>query len=270
LVLDGACFGQSSFWFVDRREESGIESKHYVDETEPWLPRLMVAGVATFDYDGDGAVDLFLPSQPLAFPTDVKPAIQPDGYLGNRLYRNLGAARFADVTHPANLTSHSHTLGVVAGDLDHDGDQDLVLNNWGGVELFLNQGDGTFEKATPAQIPQSSIPSKDAPLFGAGICLLDVKNDGDWDEGGYSEVFLCSDTAPNQLLINDSGKTFADDATLRGVAFDVTGNAHGSMGVDAGDMDNDGLEDLLISNYTAQTPVHYRNLGGGLLEDASR
>ena len=342
LVLDSACFAQSSFQFVDRREESGIVSKHYVDETEPWLPRLMVAGVATFDYDGDGALDLFLPSQPLPFPTDSQAVIQPADYRGNRLYRNLGDARFVDVTHVSKLTSQSHTLGVVAGDLDHDGDQDLVLNNWGGVELFLNQGEGTFEKATLTQTPQNPLPSKNALLFGAGICLIDVENDGDldifaanyvrftteayrllaprsgpyppgpkdfdpmpntlwlndgegrfvdrsaelgishiagpsmgiiagdWDDDGYSEVFLCSDAAPNQLLVNASGKVFTDDAILHGVAFDVTGSANGSMGVDAGDIDNDGLEDLLISNYTGQTPVHYRNLGGGLFEDVSR
>jgi len=90
--------------------------------------------------------------------------------------------------------------------------------------------------------------------------------DGDNDD----DIFVCSDATPNQFFVNDGLGHFVDSALLSGLAFDLGGNANGSMGVNAGDYDNDGRIDLLITNYSGQTPVLYRNLGDGLFEDLSR
>ena len=81
---------------------------------------------------------------------------------------------------------------------------------------------------------------------------------GDFDGDNDSDIFICSDAAPNQYFVNDGSGHFVDEALRAGLAFDMGGNANGSMGVDAGDYDNDGRIDLPLTNYTGQMPVLYR------------
>ncbi|MFO0941161.1 MAG: CRTAC1 family protein [Pirellulales bacterium] len=339
--------GQSVVQFVDLHESSGLIHKHSCAGVDEALPRLMAAGLAVFDYDGDELPDILLLNQgvgatdilQLGEKPDAGPSISAEERSFGRLYRNLGFNQFADVTNKAGLTVDAFALGVTAGDIDNDGDVDLVFSCYGPSHLLLNNGDGTFSRQAELILNSDSNGSL---RFGAGLSLLDMDNDGaldlfignyvefnrdryrkslktsfpyppgpkdfppatdvlyrnladgrfqdvtaisgiakfpgptmgiicgDWDDDGDADIFLCSDAAANQLLVNDSKGNFVDKATESGLAYDLLGNVNGSMGVDAGDFDNDGKIDLLISNYTGQIPVLYRNLGSGLFEDVSR
>lgn len=335
--------------FVDRAADAGLVAEHFDGGgRQVYLPQLMVAGLAVFDFDGDGWSDIYLLSGCELGPADSSVgsassedasggSTKPAQRRGNTLYRNNHDGTFTDVTQQAGVASGRFALGAVAADLDNDGDQDLVTSNFGPAQLFVNNGDGTFsDNSQRAGIAGSS------DQFGAGVACLDIDNDGlldllasnyvefsysrhaaiaprafpyppgpkdyppssdrlyrnrgdgtfadvsessgiaampgptmgvicgDFDGDGDADMFLCSDAAANQYFVNDGTGKFVDDALAAGVAFDLSGHANGSMGVDSGDYDHDGLIDLLLTNYTGQMPVLYRNLGGGLFEDASR
>ena len=328
---------QSPFHFVDSANLAGLTVPHFDGGSqEPYLPALMVTGLALFDYDGDGWTDVYLLGECELFPNQKQstPRLHP---CGNTLYRNQGDGSFVDVTEAAGVRSGGFALGVVAADIDNDGDQDLATSNFGATELYINNGDGTFER-----VYLEASESKRTTPFGAGIACLDIDNDGfldlfvsqyvdfsverynevapksfpyppgpkdfnpsidtlyrslgdgtfsdvsetsgisrfpgpsmgvvcgDLDGDNDADIFVCSDANLNQFFVNDGTGKFEDQALLAGLAFDVNGNANGSMGVEAGDYDNDGHIDLLITNYSQQLPVLYRNLGSGLFEDVSR
>lgn len=300
----------------------------------------MAAGLALLDYDGDGWIDLYLLNQrSLQSEGAAKSKAQArnGSSIGNRLYRNNQDGTFNDVTDVAGVASGAFCLGVVAADLDNDGDQDLMISNFGKTELYLNNGDGTF---TPRHNESGVVGNE--RQFGAGIGCLDIDNDGlvdlyasnyvdftierynqvapksfpyppgpkdfppmsdrlyrnkgdgtfedvsrssgiaatagpsmglicgDFDGDKDADIFVCSDAAPNQYYVNDGMGRFTEQALAAGLAFDLSGNVNGSMGVDSGDYDGDGRVDLLITNCSGQTPVLYRNLGDGFFEDTSR
>ncbi|MGO8744629.1 MAG: FG-GAP repeat domain-containing protein, partial [Thermoguttaceae bacterium] len=122
----------------DVTQESGITFRHtdggsgryYIVET-------VASGLATFDYDGDGLIDIyFLNGRPLR---GTKP---PDPPPKNRLYRNVGGFRFVDVTDKAGVGDAGYGLGVAVGDYDNDGWPDIYVNNYGPNVLYHNNGDG--------------------------------------------------------------------------------------------------------------------------------
>jgi hypothetical protein len=225
-------------------------------------------GAATGDYDGDGKVDLYLTS-----------------YGPDRLLRNDGDGTFSDVTAKAGLGDPRWGVSATFFDYDRDGKLDLFVANY--VEapvtnnvrclaassrrdycgpasfppvasrLYRNRGDGTFEdtsaRAGIAQHPEPSL----------GVVAFDA--DGD----GWQDLYVANDGRPNQLWINRRDGTFRDDALLAGVALDRQGKAQGGMGVDAGDFDADGDDDLLKVNLSGETHSLYVNDGKATFEDRS-
>ena len=99
---------------------------------------------------------------------------------------------------------------------------------------------------------------------GMGAICADFDNDGDTD------IFVCNDVTPNFLFQNDGTGKFEEVALFRGTAFDATGQAQGSMGVDCGDYDNDGWLDFMQTCFQDEIPVLYRNSGQGYFDDVSR
>ncbi len=226
-------------------------------------------GVVAGDFDNDGDSDFVI-----------------SNYGKLDFYRNNGDGTFSSASNSLGIATNAIQFGsgIAFLDIDNDGLLDLFASNY--VEfsfdqyddaaraspyppgpkdfppakdsLYRNNGDGTFTDVSVT----SGIAATAGPSMGV-VC-------GDFDGDNDADVFVCSDAAPNQYFINDGSGHFADQALVAGVAFDLSGNANGSMGVDAGDFDNDGRLDLLITNYTGQTPVLYRNLGDGIFEDASR
>ena len=169
-------------------------------------------------------------------------------------------------------------------DFDSDGDLDLYVGNYikfsldkhvartmkghpinGGPKdyepdsdtLFLNNGDGTFRDVSE----MVGLTKHAAPSMGI-VCT-------DFDADGDTDVFVANDGYANFLFQNDGGKRFEEIGLLAGFAYDGRGGVHGSMGVDAADMDNDGLPDLHVTSFQGELATLYKNVGGGFLEDVT-
>ena len=226
-------------------------------------------GVCAADYDNDGFVDLYV-----------------SNYGPNVLYKNNGDGSFRDVTAEAGVAIGKHVgAGVSFFDMDADGDLDLYAANYiefdmaahkpyfhKGVPsypgpllyspashvLFCNDANGTFSdvsrKSGVAQLKG----------YGMGVVAADYDDDGDQD------LFVANDLQANFLLSNDGTGKFTDVALLAGTAFDLTGASLANMGVDAADFDNDGRTDFHVTTFSGEFATLYRNLGGGVFEDATR
>jgi hypothetical protein len=244
------------FRFTDVTDEAGVGDTGYG------------LGVAVADYDNDGDPDVYL-----------------NNYGPNVLYRNNGDGTFTDVTRAAGV-ANGNRVGAGACFLDADGDGrlDLYASNYldfsydrhepttiRGVPaytgpthyppvpdtLYRNNGDGTF-----TDVSQSAGIAAHAG-WGMGMVSADVDNDGDTD------IFIANDVCENFLFENDGHGRFEEVGLLAGVGFDVDGEEQGSMGVDAGDYDNDGRLDFYQTSYQGQLALLYRNAGGGLFEDVT-
>ncbi|QEG38103.1 CRTAC1 family protein [Roseimaritima ulvae] len=316
--------------FVDALPGSGIRFQHSDGGGDrQYITQTVVAGLALFDYDQDGWIDIYLLNGSSVPGNIVEPAPT------NKLYRNNGDWTFSDVTDAAGVADTGYALGVAAADYDQDGDQDLYVNNFGANVLYRNNGDGTFTDVT-------DLAGVQCEQVGAGVAWADIDADGDLDlyvgnyvdftydnyrgrkSGPYeyaaapqdynpesdrlfrnnsdgtftdisqasgltdikmpsmgviavdydndrdTDVVVCCDNAPNRLLRNDGSGGFEDVGVLAGFAHDLQGNNNGSMGVDAGDYDNDGLLDLYVTNYQGELSVLYKNAGQGFFTDVSR
>ena len=259
--------------FRDATEQSGIDFvQRSGDSPEKLAPTVNGSGVALLDYDRDGRLDVYLAT------TRDLPLDAPSPSKGNRLYRNLGGARFEDVTDAALVGARGFTHGVAAADFDGDGWPDLYLANLGPDALFLNNGDGTFRPApVAAGIADSEWSSAAAPLDfdGDGHLDLYVSNYARWsiddprpfcgDSARPLRMYCAPKTmpaAPHRLLRNRGDGTFADATAGAGI---LRTDGRG-MGVVAADLDGDGAVDLFVANDACPNFVFF-NRGDGTFED---
>jgi hypothetical protein len=247
--------GSRTLHFTDVTASSGIDIRTYG------------MGVAVGDVDNDGFVDIYR-----------------TGLSGAVLLHNNGDGTFRDVTKAAGVENRGG-WGVSAAfvDYDRDGRLDLYVGNYlvyrvdadidcqdltGQPDycpptsyraqrdhLYHNRGNGTFEDVTVRAL----VGGADGPALGVST--------GDFDGDGWIDIYVGNDGQPNQLWINQKNGTFKDTGLSSGTAVSGTGNSEASMGIDAGDFDNDGDEDLFVTNWMSQMNVLYVNLGGGLFED---
>ena len=279
-------------WFVDRAEASGLDFVHFNGMSgQFYQPELTGPGVALFDYDNDGDLDVYL-VQGAMLGTGTPLIAPPDGPLTDRLYRNdlevdadgRRTLRLTDVTDASGIDAPGYGQGVASGDYDNDGWLDLFVANYlnfsletavpcrdsagrtgdycdpatyGGEpdRLYRNRGDGTFTDVTIA----AGINRAFGP--GLGIATADVNADG------WIDIFVANDQSENQLWMNQGDGTFRNMALMAGVALSPAGDAKADMGVDFGDFDNDGDEDLFITELTGQGSTLYVNDGAGLFEE---
>jgi hypothetical protein len=247
--------GTHTIRFADVTEQSHIDLRTYG------------MGVAVGDFNNDGFVDIYR-----------------TGLSGAVLLRNNGDGTFTDVTKAAGV-GDAGGWGVSATffDYDRDGWLDLFVGNYliysiaGDIQcqsvtgrrdycppnsyraqpshLYHNRGNGTFEDVTARAFVNGAY----GPALGASTA--------DFNNDGWIDLYVANDGQPNQLWINQHDGTFKDTAFLAGAAVSGTGQAEASMGVDAGDFDNDGDEDLFITNWLDQMNVLYVNDGSGNFED---
>jgi len=270
------------FNFVDVAERAGlsevityggIERKKYIIETNG-------CGVAFFDYDGDGWMDVLLlnGTRLEGFPKGQEPT--------NRLYRNNRDGTFADVTNKSGLRRVGWASSVCVGDYDNDGDEDLFITYWGQNVLYRNNGDGTFADATQ----RAGLGTK-GTRWGSGCTLIDYDRDGDLDlfVANYLKFDLAAapehgkglnctwkgipvncgpkglPTDVNLLYRNDGDGRFTDVSESSGVA-KVQGRY--SMTAVTTDYDNDGWTDIYVAcDSTASTL--YRNNHDGTFTDVA-
>lgn len=251
--------GDRTVRFTDVTEASGIGA----------LAHGYGMGVATGDFDGDGAPDLYLTN------------------LGaNQLLRNEGDGTFSDVTSDTGTGDPLWGVPAVFFDPDRDGDLDLFVGNYvdwrlathkpctspaGALDycspsafepepdrLFRNLGTGRFEDATES----SGVHREPGAALGA------VAEDFDGD--GWLDLYVANDGMANRLWINREDGTFENDALLAGTAVNEEGQPEASMGVVTGDFDVDGDEDLFMTHLDRETNTLYVNDGSGFFEDRSR
>jgi enediyne biosynthesis protein E4 len=241
----------------------GSSGRRYIVES-------VCAGLALFDYDGDGDVDIyFLNGAPLP-GTEVK---EPPR---NALYRNDGGWKFTDVTLAAGVGDTGYGLGVCVGDYDNDGHLDIYLNNFGPNVLYRNNGDGTFTDVTAA----AGVGNGDKA--GAGACFLDMDGDGDLDlyVGNYVDFTVDKNQTrfvnghpayvgpmvygpvPDTLYRNNGDGTFTDVSVESGVA----AHAGTAMGMVCADYDDDGDTDIVVGNDAMGNFV-LKNDGTGRFEE---
>jgi hypothetical protein len=251
------------------RHSDGSSGKRYIVES-------VASGLATFDYDGDGLIDIyFLSGRPLGPPgsDDSRAERAPSGRAaGNALYRNLGGFRFADVTRKAGVGDAGYGLGVCIGDYDNDGRPDIYVSNYGPNVLYHNNGDGTFSDVTrKAGVGRGH-------KVGAGACFLDIDGDGNLDLyaanyvrftyenhvsrtiDGFPQYAGPKDYPPetHNLFRNNGDGTFTDVTQASGIgAYAGTG-----MGMVCADYDNDGNTDIFVLNDVSRN-FFFHNDGTG-------
>jgi hypothetical protein len=215
-------------------------------------------GAAAGDYDADGRQDLYVTS-----------------YGRNILYRNNGDGTFADVTAKAGVAAPGWSTCATWFDYDADGRLDLFVSSFVLYDktqnlyctdeskrryycvprffkpmpsrLFKNRGDGTFADVSK----ESGIADSPGKSFGA--VATDVNNDG------LADLFVANDTMPNFLFVNKGAGKFEEEGLAAGVAYSEAGRPRSGMGVDSGDYDADGWQDLFVANIDQEFFSLYRN-----------
>ncbi|MFO0960680.1 MAG: CRTAC1 family protein [Isosphaeraceae bacterium] len=294
------------------------------DTQQKQFPTANGSGVAVLDYNNDGWMDVYFASN--CHLPQGQPA---DGI--NRLFRNKGDGTFEDVTESAGVGFRGFCHGVIAADIDNDGDTDLFLCNYGPNVLYENRGDGTFVDISKKAGVDSFHWSSSAAFFdydNDGDLDLYVSNYGIWDPveddkfcgdrknnirlycsprtirtvkhilyrnngnntftdvtdaagvsrddghgfgvvaadlngDGLIDLWVANDLNPKFLYLNNGDGTFRDATDLSGAALDVNGNAQAGMGVDAEDVDGDGLPELFATHFQNEYNTLYQNLGNG-------
>jgi enediyne biosynthesis protein E4 len=339
----------SPFRFAEIAAEAGIDFVHFSGMTEEkHFPTANGSGVAVFDADNDGLLDIY-------FATATLLPLGTAEKGPNRLYKNLGGNHFKDVTAASGLGYRGFCHGIITGDIDNDGDQDVFLCNYGSNALYLNNGDGSFKDVSK----QAGI---DAPNWSSGGAMLDYDNDGyldiyvsnygrwiypedhhkvgdtdkkvwlysspravktvnhllfhnnrngtftdvydraitvedvvedsatkskkkvrvakprddghgfgvvtaDLNDDGLVDIFVANDMNPNFLFLNNGDGTFDDVSEISGAAYNINGMAQSGMGVDAEDVNGDGLPELFVTNFSNEYSTLYLNYGKGIFYD---
>lgn len=253
--------------FSDRAKEAGIDFVHFNGASGfHYYPETMGSGVALFDYDNDGDLDIFLVQGSMLGPDANQTLYTPQLPLRGRLYRNDSVRnadgtctlKFVDVTEQCGIRAEGYGMGVAAADFNNDGWVDLYITNFGHNQLWRNNGDGTFTDVTAAS-------GADVP--GWSICASFF----DYDRDGWLDLFVanyvdfrftnlpkclspsgapdyCSPLAfsplPNRLFRNRRDGTFEDVTARSGIGSEF----NASMGAVCADFNGDKWPDIFISD----------------------
>ena len=244
--------------FVDATERAGAGHTGYG------------VGVSYADIEGDGWLDIFVTN-----------------YGPNALYRNRGDGTFEEIGAAAGVDSVLWGVGSGFFDPDGDGDMDLFVVNYvdfafdnhkwcgnaqsgvraychpdvynGIPDLFYRNEGGRFTEVGA----EAGLISSDADK-GLGFAAADFDGDGDMD--GY----VANDSTMNYLYLSDGKGGFEESALLAGMGFSGSGGAEASMGIEIGDLDGDLVDDIFVTHLDQETNTLYRDLGGGLFDDATQ
>jgi len=258
-----------------------IDFKHAGSPTSvKYLLETMGGGVALFDYDNDGRMDLFFTNGALLKDPMPKAAMpeKNNPKFWNRLYHQKADGSFEDVTEHAGLKGDGFSMGVAAADYDNDHYIDLYVTGYGENHLYHNNGNGTFTELT-----------KKLGISGGGWSTsagwIDYDRDGrldlfvaryvEWDfEKG---TLICGDPRPDShaychpdnfkgmtnILYHQKPDGSFEDVSMKSGIADPSGKA---LGVAFADFDNDGWPDIFVANDSVRQSL-YRNKGDGTFED---
>src|SRR6266571_3052280 len=241
--------------FVDVAKEAGVtatnvwggvEHKNYIIEAKG-------SGLAFFDYDQDGWLDIYL-SNGQRLEETYAPGKAPTPHL----YKNNRDGTFTDVTEKSGLGRSGWQVGVCVGDYDNDGWDDLYCTYWGHNVLWHNNGDGTFTDVT-----EKAGIRKPGPRYSITAVAYDFDNDG------WPDIYVAVDSEPSILYHNNHDGTFTDVAVMAGCAYNEDGQEQAGMGVGVGDYDCDGNFDIFKTNFSDDTSDLYHNNGDGTFTDST-
>ena len=246
--------GTRTVRLVDVTASSGIDARGYG------------MGVAVGDFDNNGWIDLYV--------TNLGP---------NQMFRNNGNGTFTDVSKRSGTNDPGWGVSAAFVDVDRDGWLDLFVGNYltysverdvdcSGVtgardycapteyrsqpdRLYRNRGDGTFADVTATSL----IGGQDGPALGVVTA--------DFNADGWIDIYVANDGQENLLWLNQRDGTFRNAGVTSGAALSADGRPESSMGVDAGDFDNDGDEDLYMTHWQGEKNTLYVQQSPGIFED---
>jgi enediyne biosynthesis protein E4 len=257
--------------FDDAAEKAGLNFRHYNGMTGKFfLPEIMGAGAALFDYDNDGDLDVFVVQGSVLEP-DRKPnetlfpwrSTEPPR---GRLFRNdleisrngSRTFRFIDVTEKSGIVATGYGMGAAVGDINNDGRPDLYITNLGANQMYLNKGDGTFVDVTKES-------GTDDQRWSTSAAFVDYDRDGWLDLMVVNYAKFSTSNSPvcyaatsardyctprafaapgNRLFHNRGDGTFEDVTASAGIDKEF---GHG-LGVVTADFDDDGWPDIYVAN----------------------
>jgi len=310
--------------------------------SQKYLVETMGGGVALFDCDNDGRLDLFFTNgAKLAdpMPSGGRPDKSAEKYW-NRLFHQNGDGTFSDVTLRAGVSGNpqaGYSMGVAVGDYDNDGFEDFLVTGYGGNVLYHNEGDGRFADVTAkagvrgsglsvsagffdynndgrldlfatryldwtfennrycgdrvpghrAYCHPNNFPAVSNMLFRnngdgtftdvskqSGIAGVEGKSlgvaFGDYDNDGWTDIFVANDSTPCFLFHNNRDGTFSEVGLTSGASLNQHGAAVAGMGTDFADYDNDGLPDIVVTDLSNERYLLFRNRGDGSFSDESQ
>jgi hypothetical protein len=311
-------------WFEDVTERLGLKFVH-VAGTNYWMPDQVGSGLALFDYDNDGRLDVYFVQNG-----------GPNSAAHNQLFHQEPDGTFRDASAGSGLDVNGRGMGAIAGDVNNDGLPEVVVTEYGAVRLFQNLGAGKFREVTREA-------GLDNPRWAAPASFLDFDRDGwldlvvgnyvdydpthichdvqgrqdfcapqafagtvtrlwrnatgtpggpprfedrtepsgltrapgdplgivcaDFDGDGWPDIFCADDGRPNRLFLNRHNGTFAEEAAPRGLAFNAMGATVANMGVAFGDVDGDGMGDLFVTHLTEEFHSLWKQGPRGLFAD---
>lgn len=276
LVVAGAAPDPSPVHFTDITDSAGIKFRHVSAPQKKYIVESMSGGVALFDYDNDGWLDIYF-TNALTVETAGDPRSSRSA-----LYHNNRDGTFTDVTEKSGLAFPGWAMGVVAADFDGDGFQDLYVTCLGPNRLYHNNGDGTFTDVTAKA-------GVDDSRWSTGAAF------GDYDRDGWLDLFVAnyvdfrlSDLpkfgqgkfcnyhgiavqcgprglkgAGDSLFHNNGNGTFSDLSKKAGVSDPEGRYGLGALWTDA---DGDGWPDLYVANDTGPNFL-YRNRHNGTFDE---
>ncbi len=262
--------------FTDVTEQANVRFKHVSTPEKRYIVESMSGGVALFDYDADGYLDIYFVN---SLTVDL---VKSKGKTKSVLYRNRGDGTFMDVTEKAGVGDIGWGMGAAVGDYNNDGFADLYVTCVGPNHLFKNNGDGTFTDVTEkAQVGD--------PRWSAGASFVDYDRDGLLDLFVANYVSFDFNNLPefgkdktcqfkgvavqcgprgmrgdgDSLYRNNGDGTFTDVTKKAGVS---DPNGYYGMGVISSDFDEDGLIDIFVANDSTPNFLYHNNGDGTFKE----
>lgn len=243
------------------------KGKFTEDPTALGDPQGYFLGCAVGDYDNDGYQDIYL-----------------TGYRDGRLFKNMSGKKFTDVTAGSGLTKQPWGTSATFADFNRDGMLDLYVANYAifgknvmpqlcsfngimsscGPRFYDPERGTLFVAKSPGKYSDVSVATGAKKVSGRGLGVAAL----DFDFSGHDSIAIANDELPGDLLKN-SGMKFTNEGANSGTAYDGEGRAHGGMGIDWGDYDNDGKPDLVVATFSHEVKSLYHNEGGGFFIDKS-